>query len=322
MNLIRAFFNGWPFQTGFYFSRKAQQHILQIIEKHQPDHLYAQLIRTTEYIRRVAIPKTFDYQDAFSENMKRRAYRDSWYLKPLLENEASRLKKYERSIFSDFDHATIISETDRDFIDHPEKNKIKIIPNGIDTDFFYPVKADKKYDLVFVGNMNYAPNIDGAEYLVQEIIPLVQETIPDIKVLLAGAKPHRRVQKLAQQNHVDITGWVDDIRDSYAAARLFIAPMRIGSGLQNKLLEAMAMKMACITTPIANISLGAKPGKEIMVGENARELADHIVLLLSQKQQQKQIAENGYLFVRSRFSWGAFTYELEQLMTKKNESAS
>jgi glycosyltransferase involved in cell wall biosynthesis len=254
--------------------------------------------------------------------MKRRAYRDSWYLKPLLENEASRLKKYERSIFSDFDHATIISETDRDFIDHPEKNKIKIIPNGIDTDFFYPVKADKKYDLVFVGNMNYAPNIDGAEYLVQEIIPLVQETIPDIKVLLAGAKPHRRVQKLAQQNHVDITGWVDDIRDSYAAARLFIAPMRIGSGLQNKLLEAMAMKMACITTPIANISLGAKPGKEIMVGENARELADHIVLLLSQKQQQKQIAENGYLFVRSRFSWGAFTYELEQLMTKKNESAS
>ena len=99
--------------------------------------------------------------------------------------------------------------------------------------------------------MGYAPNVNAVEFLAYEIMPKVWEKLPNAKLYIAGAQPDPKVKKVACDNII-VSGWIDDMRDAYAQSRIFIAPMRIGTGLQNKLLEAMSMKIPCITTALAN----------------------------------------------------------------------
>ena len=317
--LIRAFFKGLPMQCGYFYNRKAAKKVDTLIAKHQPDMLYGQLVRVAEYIRHKDIPKTIDYQDVFSYGMKRRRDIASWITRPVYNMEYQRLCRYEAAVFDEFDVKTIISEPDRELIPHPKKDEILIIPNGVDHEFFKPRQGEKKYDIVFTGNMSYAPNVNAVDYLANEILPLVWKQVPDAKMYIAGATPDPRVKKAAS-DHIIVSGWLDDIRDAYAQSRVFIAPMRIGTGLQNKLLEAMSMGLPAITTPLANASLGAKPDEEILVGSNAEELAQHIVILLTKPEKAQQIAQAGFNFTNRVYDWGQSTEILEQEMKKYGTS--
>ncbi len=312
-NMVKALFTGMPIQTGYFYSRKAAKEIDRLIKTYNPDHLYCQFIRTTEYLKKHHIPKTVDYQDVLSFGMKRRMEKASLIKRPLFSMEYQRLLKYERRVFDMFDNKTIISYPDQRLIDHPEKEKIHVIPNGVDHDFFKPQKKDKKYDIVFTGNMAYPPNVDASEFLVNEIMPHVWKKYPGAKLLLAGASPTKRVLNLGRKN-VTVSGWMDDIRDSYAESKIFIAPMRIGTGLQNKLLEAMSMQIPTITTPLANDALCAKDGEEILIGENSESLGNQIISLLEDKEKREKLAIAGYDFVHQNHSWKMATEKLDELI--------
>ena len=313
LGLVRAFFKGLPMQCGYFYNRKAAKKVNALIAKHHPDILFGQLLRTAEYIRHKDTPKAIDYQDIFSYGMKRRADIASWITRPIFNMEYRRLKRYEADIFDDFDVRSIISEPDRVLFPHPKRDEILIVPNGVDHDYFKPQEQEKRYDLVFTGNMSYPPNVNAVEYLSNEIMPLVWKTLPETTLYIAGASPDPKVKKAASQ-HIIISGWLDDIRTAYAQSRIFIAPMRIGTGLQNKLLEAMSMHLPAITSPLANASLGAKPDVEILVGSNAEEMAQHIITLLTDTQKAEQIAQAGYDFTNRVYDWGKATEILENAM--------
>ncbi len=314
-NIIRSFFKGLPLQCGYFYNSKAHNKIKSLIEKHKPDMLFGQLLRVAEYIRYEKTPKTIDYQDVFSMGMKRRCEIASFYMKPFFNMEYKRLKRYEHDIFDDFDVKTIISAQDRNFIDHDKKDEILIVPNGVDHEYYTPQDCEKKYDIVFTGNMAYAPNVNAVEYLANHILPLVWKKLPETKLYIAGATPDPRVKKVAC-DRIIISGWLNDMRDAYAQSRIFIAPMRIGTGLQNKLLEAMSMRLPCITTTLANNPLGAEIDKEILVGNNEQELANHIITLLTDKEKANSIAQNGYDFVRRVYDWSEATKIMELEMRK------
>lgn len=316
LGLIRAFFKGLPLQCGYFYNRKAAKRINKLVAKHKPDMLYGQLLRVAEYIRHKDLPKALDYQDIFSYGMKRRADIASFVTRPIFNMEFRRLKRYEAAIFEDFDVRTIISEPDRDLFPHEHRNEILVIPNGVDHDYFKPQEREKQYDLVFTGNMSYPPNVNAVDYLANEILPIVWKTLPDVKLYIAGATPDPKVKKVAS-DHIIVSGWLDDIRNAYAQSRVFIAPMRIGTGLQNKLLEAMSMRLPAITSPLANASLGAKPDEEILVGSNAEELAQHIITLLTDTQKAEQIAQAGYNFTNRVYDWNKTTELLETAMRKQ-----
>ncbi|MBR4391558.1 MAG: glycosyltransferase [Bacteroidales bacterium] len=311
--LVRAFFKGLPLQCGYFYNRKNAKKVDSLIEKHQPDMLFGQLLRVAEYIRYKTIPKTIDYQDVFSYGMKRRADIASFVTRPIFNMEYRRLRRYEAAIFDDFDVRTIISEPDRQLFPHPDKDQILIIPNGVDHDFFKPQEREKKYDLVFTGNMSYAPNVNAVEYLAEEILPHVWKQLPEVKMYIAGASPDPRVKKAAC-DRIIVSGWLDDIRDAYAQSKVFIAPMRIGTGLQNKLLEAMSMRLPAITSPLANASLGAIPNQEILIGNNAEEMAQNIITLLTDTAKAEQIAQAGYDFTNRVYDWGKATAIMEKAM--------
>jgi len=315
LGLIRAFFKGLPMQCGYFFNHKAAKKVNTLIAKHKTDMLFCQLLRTAEHIRHKDIPKTIDYQDIFSYGMKRRADVASFVMRPIYNMEYRRLARYEAAIFDDFDVRTIISEPDRALFPHERRDEILIVPNGVDHEKYHPMDREKKYDLVFTGNMSYAPNVNAVEYLANEILPIVWKTLPNVKMYIAGATPDPRVKKCANEKII-VSGWLDDIRTAYAESRVFIAPMRIGTGLQNKLLEAMSMRLPAITSPLANASLGAKPNEEILVGSNAQEMAQHIITLLTDKEQADRLAQAGFDFTNRVYDWGKATEVMEEAMRK------
>ena len=315
LGLIRAFLKGLPMQCGYFYNRKAAKKIDALIAKHKPDMLFGQLLRVAEYIRFKNFPKAIDYQDIFSFGMKRRADIASFVTRPIYNMEYHRLCRYEAAIFEDFDVKTIISEPDRALFPHKRRNEILIIPNGVDHDYFKPQECEKHYDLVFTGNMSYPPNVNAVEYLANEILPIVWKTLPDVKLYIAGATPDPKVKKAASERII-VSGWLDDIRDAYAQSRVFIAPMRIGTGLQNKLLEAMSMRLPAITSPLANASLGAKPNEEILVGSNTEEMAQHIITLLTDKEKAEHLAQAGFDFTNRVYDWEKATEILQNAMSQ------
>jgi polysaccharide biosynthesis protein PslH len=312
-NVFFTLFNGKPFQVGYFFNNSNFKKINSLLDEIQPDRIYCQLIRVAEYVKLRNFKKTIDYQDVFSKGVERRIATSSIPMKVILKSEHKRLLAYERDVFEFFDTKTIISYPDRNLIPHPDKNNIVVIPNGVDMQYYKPLEIKKEYDLLFTGNMGYPPNIESAIFIVKKILPLVREKFPHIKVMIAGVNPSARVLALKSDN-VMVTGWVEDMRICYAKARIFIAPMHLGTGLQNKLLEAMAMKLPCITSELANSALGALNGEEILTGTSAKDFANHISILLNDGQKLKSLSEQGYNFVKEKYNWDAVNEKLNQVI--------
>ncbi|MFN3874914.1 MAG: glycosyltransferase [Flavobacteriales bacterium] len=317
LKLAASVFSRLPVQVVYFHHRHAQRRIDDAIERIRPDHVICQLVRTTEYVRRrYGLPKTLDYMDTLSKGMERRTETAPWYLKPIFRLETRRLIRYENLMFDQFDNAVIISAQDRDYIYHPWRHRMAVVPNGVDTEHFSPMPVEPRYDLLFTGNMNYPPNIDSVLFLANRVLPLIRERRPEATLLISGVDPSPKVRALAQRDPlITVTGWVKDIRQSYASARVFIAPMQIGTGLQNKLLEAMSMRMPCITSALANNAVGAPPGDAILLGNTPEEYAEAALRLLSDEAERLRIAANGQAFVRDRFDWDKSAKALEALIT-------
>ncbi|MGI4832422.1 MAG: glycosyltransferase [Janthinobacterium lividum] len=306
---------GRPLQVGYFYETGAQQLLGYLLAEFRPDHVYCQLIRMAEYLRHYAGPMTLDYMDVFSAGMARRAATAPAWQRPLLALEARRLAAYETEVFAWFQHRTIISDQDRQLIQHPGRGTITVVPNGIDMQYFAPLaEVASTHELLFCGNMGYPPNVDAAAWLAEEILPLVRQRHPGACLLLAGTTPSPRVRALARRPGVAVSGWLPDIRPAYAGAQVFVAPMRVGTGLQNKLLEALAMRRPCVTTSLANNALGATPGQHLLVADTALGLAEALGTLLADAPRAAQLAEAGHQFVAAHYDWAAATARLENLL--------
>ncbi len=310
LGMLRAIGYGWPLQVGYFFHPKARKKIHTIIHQHQPHLAYFQLTRTGPYIKNLSLPVYIDFQDTFSAGMKRRRDKAIWWLKPFFHFEYIRMKRYEAALLDQCSEAFLISLPDRQLFPHPQHDRIHIVPNGVDFYYFSPDTSVPKKDWVlFTGNMSYPPNVDAARYLAQEIMPKVWNQHPSAQLILAGATPHPSLKAL-QNQRIIVTGWVNDMREYYNQASVFVAPMRMGTGLQNKLLEALAMHLPCVTSPLANHSLGARDKHEILIGAHASEFAEHISRLLSDKNYAYTLAHNGWSFVKTHYSWETATQHL------------
>jgi len=314
-NVFLQFITNRPFQTGYFYSSKNNARIAKILEALKPDHIFCQLIRVTEFVKNYhECPKTLDYMDALSKGIDRRVEKASFLTKWFFRSEFKRLNIYERQIFDYFEHHVIISEQDREFIFHPKKKEIVCIPNGVDSSFFENINIEKDAELLFVGNMSYAPNIEAVHYISEQIMPLLNTTTKKHKFLISGAKPTTSVIKLAEENpNIEITGWVDDIRTSYARGKIFVAPMMIGTGMQNKLIEAMAMGIPCITTTLANNAIKGINNESIVVANTKEEFAEAIQKLLKDDLFYQQIAEAGKKLVFENFNWENTTARLVEI---------
>lgn len=321
-NILRNRFSSKSLQMGYWNTKRSKRACRSFASQVHPDIVYNQMIRTMPLVARLPFPKVMDFQDALSMNTERRMEKTRGLWHHLLHYEFKMLRSSEYKAFSIFDALTIISEVDSEAIPHKKNGEIHIVPNGVDFEYFKKEKLGNDnsqisnlnfpFSLVFCGNMSYAPNVDAARHLVLDIMPLVWARIPSATLLLAGADPKPSVRTLASKR-VTVSGCLPDIRSAYASAQVFVAPMRIGSGLQNKLLEAMSMQLPCVTTSIANTPLGATPGTHLLVADSPEALSDAIIHLLESQELRHRIATEGNSFVHSRYSWSAAVQTLEDI---------
>ncbi len=302
-----------PFQAAYFHHPAAKKRLASYIQQVQPDHIYCQLLRMALYVKDYPdVPSTIDYMDAFAAGMKRRMQQSKGMEKLAARIEYRRLARFEEQVFSWFQYHTIISEQDKHLIHHKDNDRIQVVSNGIDTDFFSPVDGNRDVDIMFCGNMSYPPNVRAAIRLVKDILPVIDQTIPNVQVAIIGTDPTPEVQSLAGER-VTVTGWVDDTRVWYNRARIMAAPMDIGAGLQNKLLEAMAMGIPCVTTPLAAQAMHTALQAQLSVHENNVYFAEACCRLLLNDAERTTTGNEARRLVEKYHKWSSMATQLSKL---------
>ena len=279
-----------------------------------PDITWCQLIRMAPYGMKSQGVKVLDYMDAYGVGMKRRAALVNPLLGWFYRRESHRTIAYEKQVADQFEVKTIISKQDQLLLDLT----CEVVPNGIDTSHFCPRPSKKHYDIGFIGNMGYLPNMNAAQILCKEIIPAYESKYQvKLNVIIAGARPHPTIKALSN-NFIKVTGWIHDIREAYADCKVLCAPLYNGTGQQNKVLEGMAMGIPCITTTEVNGAIGAMPEQEIIIAENTAEFVEAIEKLLNDETYYQQIAHNARNFVQNNYTWESSIALTHQIFERLN----
>jgi glycosyltransferase involved in cell wall biosynthesis len=226
------------------------------------------------------------------------------------------IKQIESKMIARTPHLAFVSWRDREAA-LGGNNRGKVVPIGVDHRYWQrQTRQPRPNCLAFTGVMNYAPNEDAALYLIEKILPLVRRSLPDLEVLIVGRDPSPALKEKAQQfKDVTVTGFVDDVRPYLEAAAVFVAPLRYGSGIQNKVLEAMAMEVPVITTSLAAAGLRVDGAGEppVIVADGEEQFAQRLVALLGQKEERARLATEGRRFVENHFVWSRSAAKLEEM---------
>ena len=241
--------------------------------------------------------------------------------------EAARLAAYERRIANEFDHLFLVSAQEREYmpagarIDH-----LQALSNGVDLAYFSPDSGARAPrggapTLVFTGVMDYWPNVQGVEWFADEVLPLVAAQLPGVRFVIVGSKPTEAVLKLGQRPGIEVTGFVDDVRVYVAAAALCVVPLKIARGLQNKVLEAMAMGKAVVCTSQSLEGIRASNGVEVVVADEAAEFAAQVLSLLGQPERAADIGRAARRCMERSYSWEANLRQLDTLLGPESGAA-
>lgn len=281
---LGAFLSGQALSLPYYRSRRlrrwvksvvAGQHIRQALVYSSPMAQYV-ADRCFDFDRRV-----IDFVDVDSDKWRQYAHNERWPMSWVYRREADQLLRYERHIAERFDASLFVSAAEAELFRRlapATAGRVGHYNNGVDTDYFRPDAAlPNPYPpgstaLVFTGAMDYWPNVDAVKWFAEQVLPRVREQRPQIRFHVVGGKPSDAVRALASEAVV-VTGRVDDVRPYVQHASAAVAPMRIARGIQNKVLEAMAMARPVVVSPQGLEGIDAVPGVEVLLADGADQFA-------------------------------------------------
>jgi glycosyltransferase involved in cell wall biosynthesis len=223
-------------------------------------------------------------------------------------------RRYESLIFRGFGRVVLVTEGDEAHLKRLAPGlPTAVIPNGVDGEHFKPgPRAEPSATLAFVGHLGYPPNLHAAMSLVTEVLPRVRMQVPQAGALIVGSQPAPRLTAHAGPE-IEITGWVDDIRPYLGRAACFVSPLTSGSGMRNKILEAMAMGVPVVATRLSCEGIEVVDGEHVLLGRTPADLAAAAVRLLRDEELRRRIGEGGRRLVLERYTWEgvAERYEAE-----------
>ena len=187
------------------------------------------------------------------------------------------------------------------------------VPTGVDRDYFRPAAAEPKWDFVFLGSMDWLPNVDAVEFFVREVLPHIRRRRPGATAVIAGRNPSAPVLALAADDPaVTVTGSVPDIRPFLWASKMCVVPLRMGGGTRLKIYEAMAAELPVVSTTIGAEGLETNPPHDIRIADAPEDFARHCIELLESATARQAVAQAGATLVRERFTWDRSAEAFEQ----------
>jgi sugar transferase (PEP-CTERM/EpsH1 system associated) len=259
--------------------------------------------------------RVIDFCDVDSDKWRQYAEQKSWPMSWLYRYEANQLLAYERQVARDYDASLFVSAPEADLFRQlaPESTaRIGHFSNGVDTEYFSPEHAlanpyaAGERALVFTGAMDYWPNVDAVQWFAADIFPALRERFGDVRFYIVGSRPAPAVQALAKLPGVVVTGTVPDVRPYIAHAAVAVAPLRIARGIQNKVLEAMAMAAAVVVSPQALEGIEAVPGADLVLApDGAAFIAAVAALLAGPDSARTALGAAARARVQARYSWSS-----------------
>jgi sugar transferase (PEP-CTERM/EpsH1 system associated) len=228
--------------------------------------------------------------------------------------EAWRLADYERRVLASFDAALVVSAQERDYFPGGATERLVAVSNGVDLEYFAAAPPAPGADVVFTGVMDYRPNVDAVCWFAREIWPRIHAALPESRFWIVGSQPTAAVQRLAILDGVHVTGRVPDVREYVRRAAVCVAPLRIARGLQNKVLEAMAMARAVVATGEAHEGLRAEPGRELVVAPADGRFADAVIGLLGDAGRRADLGAAARRCVERNYQWQRNLSSLDALL--------
>lgn len=279
----------------------------------RPDALFAESTSMAPYaLAHPAVPLVMDFVDVDSAKWAAYAENASPAKAAVFRREAETLRAYEAEVARRARISVITAPREKSLLDAIAPGAdVRVLANGVDTDYFAPrdegdARTAPPPSVVFFGAMDYAANVEAAVWLVERVLPRLRARYADFRVTLAGSKPDPAVQRLAQTPGVTVTGYVADIRPHVQGAAVCAIPLRVARGVQNKVLEAMAMGVPVVASPAAAEGIAATPGESLSVApvdDDGRAFSEAIVQLLDDRAEAAAMARAARAVVVERYGW-------------------
>ncbi len=294
----------FPLEIAYYYQQDYQKTVDHLCETKHFDLAFSFFMRTAEYIKNKTFPKILMAEDCrtlyqqrsyeTSNNLKQRAVR--WW-------EYRKLRKYEPEIVNHFDITTLVTKEDIEAMKKQNPAcKYELLSNGTDVDKFIPNPAVERKGILFAGKLDVWANQLMIMKIVNDIFPKIREKVPNAELHLVGATPPPSISSL-ESRYIKIHPDVPDMVPYLQGAELFLHPHEGGSGIQNKLLEAMSCGCPVVTTPTGNQGIHGDHGVHLLLGDNPEKLAEYAVKLLSEKEFAQDISKNGRNLIVETHAW-------------------
>ncbi len=312
--------NGHPDMARRLWSHGFEARIELLVELHKFDVVHIEGIEMAPYIpaiKRLSDAKIiYDAHNAEFALQQRIAEQAADPVRKRYSHiQVTRLTRWEAEVCETSDHILAVSERDAQHLRSlGASTPITVLPNAIDTSTYSPKTrpADiRRPSVVFTGKMDFRPNVDAVLWFVNDILPLVHEKQPNVEFVVVGKQPHARLRTIANRRHMTLTGFVNQIEPYIAAADVYIAPLRMGSGTRFKLLQAMAMKRPIVSTAVGAEGLDVTHEQHLLLADHPQAFAVSILKILENRNLSKILTENAHELVITRYDWGAVLPILE-----------
>jgi polysaccharide biosynthesis protein PslH len=314
VNILSALRSGLPLQARIMWSEALMRKINTFLQTNTPDIIHVEHLRMSEYGMRLATNRkviwdAVDHLTSLYEQAATTSVSPFWQLAARLE--APRLKKYEWSLTGQFPATLVISQQDKMLFerDNVYHDRIYLAPLGLNLSQRVDTQIRSENTLVITGTLNYHPNIAAAQYFVQEIFPLVVQQRPDVMLQLVGANPVKQISGL-QSAQINVTGYVDSISDYLQRAAIALAPVKYGSGIQVKVLEAFSNATPVVATAVALRGLDARDMEHVRVANTPVDFSAAILDLLAHPDQRQRIGLAGRQYVEQHHDLRTTTQNL------------
>jgi sugar transferase (PEP-CTERM/EpsH1 system associated) len=324
VNCLGALVTGEPLQAAYAYHPQMARRIRQRLAEEPFDVVHIEHLRAAQMVEAVdGVPTVYDSVDCISLLFEKTLKTSpEWRPRLRARIDLRRTRRYEAQLCTQYGQIVITSRKDKEALEELARRyplrqgkpaPITVVANGVDLEYFQPTLFDVPRDektLIFTGKMSYHANVASVVFFARDILPLIWEKEPDVRFQIVGKDPPEVVQALAVDDRIEVTGTVEDLRPYLAQAAVSVCPAVYAVGIQNKILEAMAMDAPVVCTAAASSSLEATLGKEILVADASETFASLVVRVLNDPVLAEELGTNGRRYVERQHSWEAAASEL------------